>query len=84
MVDDQVQVTTTRVKGGRKAAIPSSIDPVDKLENIGKETVTKLLTFKPLQTAKSRSCKSLMALQAVQSARNTDTLSSRHITSSLL
>jgi len=42
-VDGQVQVTTTRVKGGRKAVIPSSIDPVDKLENIGKETVTKLL-----------------------------------------
>ncbi len=43
MVDGQVQVTTQRVKGGRKAVIPSSIDAVDKLEHIGKETVTKLL-----------------------------------------
>ncbi len=36
-------MTTQCVEGGRKAVIPSSIDPVDKLENIGKETVTKLL-----------------------------------------
>ena len=44
-VDGQVQVTTTRVKGGRKAVIPSSIDPVGQLEDIGKETVKKLLNF---------------------------------------
>ncbi len=44
-VDGQVQVTTTRVKGGRKAVIPSSIDPVGRLEDIGKETVKKLLNF---------------------------------------
>ncbi len=36
-------MTTQRVKGGRKAVIPSSTDLVDKLEHIGKETVTKLL-----------------------------------------
>ncbi|KAL0045347.1 hypothetical protein WJX82_004386 [Trebouxia sp. C0006] len=43
VISESMVVTTTRVKGRRKAAIPSSIDPVDKLENIGKETVTKLL-----------------------------------------
>lgn len=35
-------MTTQRVKGGRKAVIPSSTDLVDKLEHIGKETVKKL------------------------------------------
>ncbi len=45
IVDGRVQVTTTRVRGGRKAVIPSSIDSVDKLENIGQETVKKLLDF---------------------------------------
>jgi len=38
----QLQVTTKRVKGGRKAIIPSSTDPVHKLEHIAKETVKKL------------------------------------------
>ncbi len=38
-------MTTQRVKGARKPVIPSSIDLVGRLEDIGKETVKKLLNF---------------------------------------
>ncbi|DBB17346.1 TPA: hypothetical protein ACH3X3_014387 [Trebouxia sp. C0006] len=56
ITSESLEVTTQRVKGARKPVIPSSIDLVGRLEDIGKETVKKLLNFQVAEFNELRQC----------------------------